>query len=213
MGNIVPTLIADDHELVLEGIRHILAPAPDFELVGEARDGWETLERLRSTRPRLLLMDLSLPGPHGVDLLKRIRAEFPPVRILAFSLNNESQTAARALRAGAAGYLSKDCKPAELLLAARKVAAGEHYLDPELAGRLVFEALLSEERQPHELLSDKEYEIFLRVAGGAALNDIAGELKVSSKTVSTHKARVMQKLGLSSNADLVRYALKRGLVN
>lgn len=206
-------LIADDHAIVRRGLRQVLELAPELELAGEARDGWEVIEKVRGGGLDLLLLDMNMPGPNGVELIKRIREEAPRVPILVLSMHGESQVAGRAIKAGAAGYLTKDCEPETLIEAVHKVAGGAHYVDPTVAARLLFDPRPSETEQPHLTLSDREYQIFLLLAGGRGVNDIGEELRLSAKTVSTHKSRLMQKLGMDNISDLVRYALKHNLVD
>jgi DNA-binding NarL/FixJ family response regulator len=204
-------LIADDHAIVRQGVRQVLALAADMEVVAEARDGWEVVERLRAGGVDLVITDMSMPGPHGVDLVKRIKDEHPRLPVLVLSMHGEAQVTARVLKAGAAGYLTKDSEPEVLIDAARKVAAGGRHIDPSLAEKLVFETSLAGEQKPHERLSNREYEVLVRIAEGESLNDIAESLHISAKTISTHKARLMQKLNVHSTAELVRYALQNGL--
>ncbi|EXJ14956.1 response regulator [Imhoffiella purpurea] len=206
-------LIADDHAVVRQGIRQVLALGADFEVVAEAKDGWEVIEMLRDGPVDLLLTDMSMPGPSGVELLKRLKEERPGLPVLVLSMHGEAQVAARAIKAGANGYVTKDCEPAALLNAVRRVARGGHFVSPELAQRMVFETGLGSEAPPHESLSDREYEIFLHLIKGQRLNEIAEELHLSPKTVSTHKMRIMQKLDLKSAAELVRYGIERGLIS
>ncbi|THF61840.1 response regulator transcription factor [Pseudothauera nasutitermitis] len=204
-------LIADDHAIVRQGVRQVLALAGDMEVVAEARDGWEVVESLRRGGIDLLITDMSMPGPHGVDLVKRVKDEHPRLPVLVLSMHGEAQITARVLKAGATGYLTKDSEPEVLIAAARKVATGGRHIDLALAEKLVFETSLAGDRLPHELLSNREYEVLVRIARGESLNDIAEVLHVSAKTISTHKARLMQKLNVHSNAELVRYALQHGL--
>ncbi|EGV32844.1 two component transcriptional regulator, LuxR family [Thiorhodococcus drewsii AZ1] len=206
-------LIADDHAVVRQGIRQVLALAGQFEVAAEAKDGWELIEMLRDGGFDLLLTDMSMPGPSGVALLKRLREEHPGLPVLVLSMHGETQVAARALKAGANGYVTKDCDPNVLLSAVRKVARGDHFVSPDLAQRMVFETGVGGEAPPHESLSDREYEILLHLVKGERLSEIAGELHLSPKTISTHKMRIMQKLDLKSAAELVRYAIERGLVS
>jgi DNA-binding NarL/FixJ family response regulator len=206
-------LIADDHAVVRQGVRQLLALDAEFQVVNEARDGWEVIEKLRTGGFDLLLTDMSMPGPNGVELVKRVKSEQPNLPVLVLSMHGDSQTAARVLKAGAAGYVTKDSEPAVLLEAVRKVVGGGHFIEPELAQKLVFETGLGGDIPPHELLSDREYEVFLMIVQGKHLNDIAETLHLSPKTVSTHKMRLMQKLELESTAELVRYAIKHGLAS
>lgn len=206
-------VIADDHAIVRQGLRQLLAIAPDLELAGEAKDGWEVLERVRIGGFDLLLTDLSMPGPSGVDLVKRVHDESPRLPVLVLSMHDEAQIATRTIKAGARGYLTKDSEPEILLTAIRKVAAGGHYIDPELASRLVFgHEAAGDDSTPHACLSDREYQVFLQLAHGMSINDIAAALHLSAKTVSTHKFRLMQKMQFESLSELVRYALRHKLV-
>lgn len=204
-------LIADDHAVVRQGVRQMLALDPGLHVVDEATNGWEVIEKTRAGGFDLLLMDMTMPGPNGVELVKRVRDEAPDLPILVFTMHGESQIASRALKAGAAGYLTKDIDPPALLAAVRKVAAGGRYLDPAIAEKLVFEGGLNSDEAPHERLSDREFQIFQALVEGHTVNDIAERLHLSAKTVSTHKTRIQQKLNLATTADLVRYAISHGL--
>lgn len=208
-------LVADDHAVVRQGIRQMLALGTDLTVAGEASDGWEVIERLRSDRFDLLLTDMSMPGLSGVNLVRRVKESWPNLPVLVLSMHGETQVAARVLKAGAAGYVTKDCEPAALLEAVRKVANGGRAISPILAEQLVFEGGGggATEAAPCERLSDREYEIFLHLIKGGRLNEIAEILHLSPKTVSTHKMRIMQKLGLKSAAELVRYAIEHGLLS
>lgn len=204
-------LIADDHAIVRRGLRQVLELAPELELAGEAKDGWEVIEKVRAGNLDLLLLDMNMPGPNGVELIKRVREEAARVPILVLSMHGESQVAGRAIKAGAAGYLTKDCEPEVLIEAIHKVAGGAHYVDPAVAARLLFDPKPNEAEQPHLTLSDREYQIFLLLVGGRGVNEISETLHLSAKTVSTHKFRLMQKIGVDNLSDLVRYALKHEL--
>ncbi len=207
----IRVLIADDHGIVRQGIRQLLANAGDFAILAEASNGWETVDKVRNVPVDLLILDISMPGPSGVELIKRVKNESPKTPVLILSMHGESQIAARALKAGAAGYVTKDSEPSVIVAAARKVAAGGRYLDAALAEKLVFEGV-DGDLKPHEKLSQREYQVFLLIAQGRSVNDIAALLHLSAKTVSTHKTRLMQKMALSSTADIVRYALTHGLI-
>ena len=207
----IRVLIADDHAIVRQGLRQVLALAPELELAGEAKNGWEVIEQIRASNLDLLLLDMNMPGPNGVELIKRVREEAPRLPILVLSMHGESQIAGRAIKAGAAGYLTKDSEPETLIIAIRQVAGGGRYIEPAVAARMVFDAAPSENEQPHLSLSDREYQIFLLLVQGRGINEIGEELHLSAKTVSTHKFRLMQKLGIDNLSDLVRYALKQGL--
>lgn len=205
-------LIADDHAIVRQGLRQVLALADDMRLAGEARDGWEVVEQIRGGGFDLLLTDMTMPGLGGFDLIKRVREEAPQLVILVLSMHGESQVAARAIKAGAAGYLTKDSEPETLLAAIRQVVAGGHYISPELASRMAFATQSATADEPHSSLSDREYQVFTLLARGFGVNEIADEFHLSSKTISTHKFRLMQKMNLASLSDLVRYAVKHGLI-
>jgi len=204
-------LIGDDHAIVRQGLRQVLALVPELELVAEAKNGWEVIELVRSSAPSLLLLDMNMPGPSGVELIKRVREEAPRLPILVLSMHGESQIAGRAIQAGADGYLTKDSEPETLIHAIRQVAGGAHYIEPAVAERLLFESSPKDAVEPHAALSDREYQIFLMLVRGRGVVDIADELHLSAKTVSTHKARLLKKLGLDNLSDLVRYALKHDL--
>lgn len=209
----IRVLIAEDHTLVREGIKQLLALAPDISVAGEASNGDMLLDLLRSQPCDLVLLDMTMPGPHGIEMIKRIAAMSPAPRILVLTMHNETQIASRALKAGASGFATKDSDPAMLLAAIRKVAGGGRYIDPAIADRMVFEIGLGGDRAPHETLSEREFQIFEMLVIGQSVTDIADRLNISAKTVSTHKIRLMQKLTANSVADLVRYALERQLFN
>ena len=204
-------LIADDHAIVRQGLHLVLALAPELELAGEAKDGWEVIEQVRAGNLNLLLLDMNMPGPNGVELIKRVRQEAPRLPILALSMHGDSQIAGRAIKAGASGYLTKDSEPETLITAIRQVAGGAHYIEAAVAERLLFDAKPDAAEEPHLTLSDREFQIFLLLVQGRGVNDIGVSLHLSAKTVSTHKFRLMQKLGVDNLSDLVRYALNHGL--
>lgn len=207
----IRVLIAEDHTLVREGIKQLLGLAPDICVAGEASHGDMLLDLLRSQPCDLVLLDMTMPGPHGIEMIKRIAGMSPAPRILVLTMHNETQIASRALKAGASGFATKDSEPAMLLSAIRKVASGGRYIDPNIADRMVFEIGLGGDRAPHETLSEREFQIFERLVNGQSVTEIADQLSISAKTVSTHKIRLMQKLGATSIADLVRYAMEREL--
>ena len=206
-------LLADDHAIVRGGLKQIFALAPDLEVAAEAVNGSEVLECLRQTRFDLLLLDLNMPGISGADLIIRVKAHRADLPILVLSMHNEPQVAARALKAGATGYITKDCEPEILLAAIRKVAARGKYIDPELAEKMVFDATSTEQRPAHSQLSSRELEVFRLLTSGKGVNDIAAQLAISNKTVSTHKVRLMEKMNLASMADLMRYAMQHDLLS
>ena len=204
-------MIADDHAIVRSGLRQLLSLAPDISVGAEAVDGAQVLEGLRQQRPDLLLLDINMPGLSGPDLITRIRSHWPTLPILVLSMHNEPQVAARVLKAGAHGYVTKDSEMEVLLGAIRRVAGGGRYIVPELAEQLVFDRNTESDQPPHASLSDRELEVFRLLVQGKGVNEIADQLCISNKTVSTHKTRLMEKLNLHSTADLVRYALTHQL--
>ncbi|CAG8869852.1 Response regulator UvrY [Pseudomonas fluorescens] len=208
----IRVLVAEDHTIVREGIKQLIGLAKDMQVVGEAGNGEQLLENLRHTLCEVVLLDISMPGVSGLEAIPRIRALTHPPAILVLSMHDEAQMAARALKIGAAGYATKDSDPALLLTAIRRVAGGNRYIDPALADRMVFEVGLTETRPLYTLLSQREYSVFERLAQGANVNDIAQQLALSNKTISTHKARLMQKLKVTSLAELVKYAMEHKLV-
>lgn len=203
-------LIAEDHAIVRSGLRQILATTTDLVVAGEATQGGEVLEQARAGELDLVLLDMAMRGPSGVELIRRLRAERPQLPILVLSMYNEGAIVSRALKAGAAGYVTKDSEPEVLLAAIRKVAGGGRFIDPALVETVVF-AELDGDRTPQETLSDRELQVLQLIAAGNALGDIAQQLHVSPKTISTHKMRLMQKLRIDNNADLIRYAVRHGL--
>lgn len=208
----IKLLIADDHAIVRGGLKQLFALATDIQVAGEAANGAEVLACLRQQPLDLLLLDLNMPGISGTDLIARVKAHQRDMPILVFSMHNEPLVAARVLKAGASGYITKDCEPDILLAAVRKVAAHGNYIDPGIAQRMAFEVLSTVERPPHTLLSDRELEIFRLLTTGQNVKAIAAQLAISHKTVSTHKMRLLEKLNLTSMAELMRYAMHHNLL-
>lgn len=204
-------MLADDHTLLREGLRRLLEQAGDISVAGEARDGTEALRQLALRSWDLIVLDMSMPGRDGVDLIRQIKTDFPKVPILVLTMHGEQQYAVQAIKAGAAGYLTKDSAADELVQAVRKVAAGGRYLSRSLAESIVFERHGDVSGLPHLLLSDRELSVFRYLASGMNNSDIARLLCLSIKTVSTYKGRILVKMQLRNQADLVRYAIKHGL--
>jgi DNA-binding NarL/FixJ family response regulator len=204
-------VIADDHAIVREGLKRIVADAPDLRVESEAADGDEVIRLVREREFDVLVLDLSMPGRSGMELIKLVKAERPRLRILVLSMHQEAQYAVRAIKSGASGYLTKESAPAQLVQAIRKVASGGAFISAEVAEQLALGAMPGGEKAPHEALSDREFEVFRQLVAGVSVTDIAGHLKLSVKTVSTHKANLMQKLGLHNPSELVRYAIRHGL--
>lgn len=208
-GNLVTRLmITDDHELVRSGLVQFMATSPDVQVVAEASCGADLLEKLRSVQVDVLLLDLVMPGICGAELVARVRGGNPNLRILVLSMHNDTQTVLRAMKAGASGYITKNCSPQTLLDAVRKIAATGKYLDPEMAERLAFASSSADVDDVELTLSEREMQIFRLIVEGKCIKAIANELSISDKTVSTHKAHILAKLGLKSVADLVRYAMQ-----
>lgn len=205
-------VIADDHAIVREGLKRIVSGAGDLELVAEAADGTEVMQRVREQEFDVLVLDLSMPGRSGMELIKLVKAEKPKLKILVLSMHQEMQYAVRAIKSGASGYLTKESAPAQLEQAIRKIAGGGAYISAEVAEQLALGAMPGAQAAPHEGLSDREFDVLRRLAAGQSVSDIATALNVSVKTVSTHKANGMAKMGLQNQSELVRYALKHGLI-
>ena len=206
-------VVADDHTIVREGLKQLLSAAPDLSVIGEAQNGHEVIERVRALDFEVLLLDMSMPGKSGIELIKQVRAEKPKLRILVLSMHEEEQYAVRAIRAGAAGYLTKDSASAQLVSAIRKVAGGGAFITESVAQQLALSAMPQTEGPPHAALSDREFQVFRELVAGKAVSEIAAELNLSVKTVSTHKARIMQKMNMSNPAELIRYALRHRLID
>ena len=204
-------LLAEDHAIMRAGLKQLFALVDDIRVAGEAASGAQAMEFLRTAQVDLVLLDMGMPGIAGADLITRLHARYPQLPILVLSMHNEPQIARRALRAGAGGYVTKDSEPELLLAAIRKVAAGGRFIDPALAEQMAFEGVSPPRERPHESLTDREYQILRLLLRGASLNEVAAQLAISSKTVSTHKAHLMRKMDLRSNADLVRYGMLHGL--
>ncbi|MDO7930262.1 response regulator transcription factor [Pseudomonas sp. KFB-139] len=202
-------LIADDHRIMREGLKQLFALVKELEVVAEAENAAQVLAGLRTHQVDVLLLDMSMPGESGESLIARIRAHYPQLSILILTMHNETHIAQRALRAGASGYLTKDRDPETLLTAIRKVAAGGRYLDPVVAEQIALQTTTSVSTAPGESLSDRELQILRLLAQGFSVNEIAQQLMISNKTVSTHKTRLMEKMSFLSNTDLVRYAISQ----
>jgi DNA-binding NarL/FixJ family response regulator len=200
-------LLADDHKIVRDGLKRILAAQPELQVAAEAAGGDEALALVRANDYDVAVLDMSMPGLSGLDLIKRLRIEKPKLRILVLSMHGEQQYAARALKAGASGYLNKDSAAEQLVGAIRKIAAGGVHIGEAAAASLV-----AEKKSPHEALSDREFEVLRLLVEGLGPTEIGEKLHVSVKTVSTHKTRILDKLNLGSTAELVRYALDNKLI-
>ena len=206
-------LIADDHPIVREGLKRIVTDCPDMKIVGEAIDGDDVLARCEDSSVDVLLLDVSMPGPGFLETMRRLKKEHAGVRVLVLSVHSEDQYAVRALRAGASGYLTKDHSPTELAGAIRRAYRGGKYVTESLAERLAFELESDRERLPHATLSDREYQVLCKLGSGTSVKDTAVDLGLSPKTVSTYRTRVLKKMKLKTNAELIRYVLRHSLVD
>ncbi len=209
----IRVLIADDHAIVRQGLRQILADEPDMTVAGEAASGEELLALARQGGADILVLDLSLPGMSGLEVLHEVKHLLPRLPVLVLSVYGEDQYAVRAIKAGASGYLTKETAPEELVRAIRMVIQGEKYLGPGLASRLADIVAGVRAEKPHELLSDREFEVMRLLALGKRVNEIAGEMNLSPKTVSTYRRRVLDKMHMAGNPDLVQYAVRERLID
>lgn len=209
----IRVVIVDDHALIRRGLRDSLTEAGDIAVVGEAGDYGELRQLLREVVFDVLLLDINLPGRSGLDVLHSLAEEGTRIRVLILTMYPEDQYAIRALKAGAMGYLNKAAAPAQIVEAVRTLNGGRKYITPAIAEALAERLSADDNERPHERLSDREFQTLIRLAGGQRLSDIAAELKLSPKTVSVYRARVLEKLGLQSNADLTAYCLRNGLID
>jgi DNA-binding NarL/FixJ family response regulator len=208
----IRVLIADDHRILREGLKQLLAESGDITVGGEAENGFEALDKIRKEDWNAVVLDMSMPGKSGIELIRQIKEEKPKLPILILSMHKEDVYALRTLKAGASGYLSKDSASTELVKAIRKVAGGGVYINSNIAEKLAVGLMPASDAAPHTLLSDREYQIFLMLVSGKGITDIADELHLSVKTVSTHKTRIMQKMNITSLSGLIKYAIKHGLL-
>jgi DNA-binding NarL/FixJ family response regulator len=209
----IKVLIVDDQDLVRQGLKRIFEDAQGIEIVAEQTNGIDALHWLSHHECDVVLLDISMPGQSGIEVLKQVHEEKPKLPILILSNHTEDQYAVRLIRSGAAGYLSKGCATAIMIEAVRTVASGKKYISPSVLEMLVSEISKPEGKLPHEILSDREFEVFRLLCAGKGVNDIAAQLFISNKTVSTHKANLMEKMNLRNLADLVRYCVTHGLAD
>jgi len=205
-------LVADDHPIVRTGIKQILAEDPDVHVIGEAENGSEVIDFLLKNTCDLVLLDISMPGRSGIDVIKEVKQIYPHIAVLILSIYPEDQYAVRALRAGASGYITKASAPDELIKAVRKVAGGGKYISPSLAEVLAMQIDQKGAQQPHERLSDREYQVMLMLAAGKTVTEVADELFLSVKTISTYRARILEKMNMKNNAQLTVYAVENRLI-
>lgn len=208
-------LIADDHAVVREGVKRILSDTVEMSerlVIGEASNGQEVLTKASAEPWDVVLLDISMPGRNGLEVLQQLKSSHPTLPVLVFSMHPENQYAVRAFKAGAAGYLTKDSLPEELVIAVRRVLQGRRYVSAELAEHLVVELAHERDTPPHAKLSDRELQVLCLLASGKTVSAIAAELSLSVKTVSTHRSRILEKMRMTTNAELIRYAIRHQLV-
>lgn len=205
-------LIADDHAVVRRGLRQILADEYRVLSVGEAKDANEALRLARDEEWDVVVLDISMPGKSGLEALKELKQLRPKLPVLVLTTHPEEHYALRVLKAGACGYMTKESAPEHLVQAIRKVTKGEKYISPSLAEILASSLTAGTDRTPQEILSDREYQVLCLIASGQTVGEIAGKLSLSTKTISTYRARILEKMGMKTNAELTHYAIKNGLI-
>ena len=209
----IKIFIADDHPLVRKGVKEILEEEIDLKVIGDAAYPHEVLEGIQKYEPDMLVTDLTMPGRSGLDLISDIRQLFPKLPILVLTMHPEERFAVRALKAGAYGYITKDSKPEELIKAVRQVVTGRKYITPSLAEKLATELNRDQNKQPHEILSDREFQIMRLISSGKKVSEIADKLSISIRTVNTYRARILLKMNMKSNAELTLYAIENHLID
>jgi len=210
---VIQVLLADDHAIVRAGLKELLEDTGEIKVAGEATNGQEVMAQIRARSFDVAVLDMTMPGRSGIELIKQVKDEKPKLRILVLTMHSEEQYAVRALKAGASGYLTKEAAADQLVAAIRRIAGGGAYVSPETAERLALAAAPRAEAAPHTLLSDREFQVLRMIAGGRTVGEIAKRLSLSVKTVSTHKTRILQKMGLGNQAELIRYALEHKLLD
>lgn len=210
--NKIRVFIADDHFVVRQGLKHILSQIPEIEVVGEAEDGNQVLEKLRDLTADIVLMDIEMPGKSGWEVMLQLKSTQPNLKVLILSIFPEDHYGLRLIKAGASGYLAKSSAPDQLNQAIRKVASGGRFISPSLAEKLIEDYDRDATKLPHEHLSEREFQVFCMIASGKKIKQIADELGVSIATISTHRANIMEKMGLTNSAELIHYAIKNGIL-
>ena len=208
----IKILIADDHPIVRKGLKQILAETPNIVVAGEASNGVDVLRKVLKDEYDMVLLDISMPGRDGIDILKELKTLKPNLPVLVLSIYPEDQYAVRVLRAGAYGYLTKESAPEELISAIKTVSVGRRYISPSVAETLVFNLDSNTPKQPHEKLSDREYQVMHLIASGKTVKQISEDLSLSVKTISTYRARILEKMKMTNIPELIRYVIKNGLV-
>lgn len=207
----INVFIADDHALIREGIKNLLSPLSDIKLVGETANPFEIIEQIKKNKCDVLILDLSMPGKNGLDVLKEIKSIFPETKILIMTMMPEDQFAKRTLKAGASGYLTKESAADELITAIRRIASGRKYVSQSLAEKLAQDLDDTVDKPIQDLLSDREFQVMKMMASGKSQTDIANELSISTSTVNTYRSRILEKLNLHSNAELIHFAYRNNL--
>lgn len=208
----IEVLIADDHPLVRSGLKHVLEQEPDFATPAEAQDATQVLEKIKEKPWDAVILDIAMPGRSGLETLSEVKRLHPNLPVLILSMHSEEQFAVRAIKAGASGYLTKSNAPEELVRAIRQIVAGKKYVSSSLAEVLANVIESGEQRSLHDILSDREYHVVCAIASGKSISQIAEETSLSVKTVSTYRARALEKMNMRTNAELTRYAIRNGLV-
>src|SRR5438093_9396301 len=209
----IKIVVVDDHAVVREGLKRIISENPGMAVTGEAGDGHEALKIIQNQPCDVVLLDITMPNRSGLDVLKQLHSELPRLPVLVLSMHSEDQYAVRVLRAGAAGYLTKESAPAKLVQAIRKVVRGGKYVSPTLAEKLVYDLDGDSSKAPHQILSDREYQVLCMIASGKTVTMIGEELALSVKTISTYRVSILEKLNMKNTAEMRRYAIKEGLVD
>jgi DNA-binding NarL/FixJ family response regulator len=209
---VIKIIIADDHIIIRAGIKQLLDGAHDMVVAGEASDGQKLIQEIQKNHYDVIVIDISMPGRNGIEIIKQLRSSGDKTPILALSYYPEEQFAIRVLKAGACGYMNKDVQPEELVEAIYKVARGGTYVSPAVAEKLAMNINMTQDSSPHESLTDREHEVFLKIAGGMTVSEIADEMFLSVKTVSTYRARILEKLNLKNNAEITYYAIRNNLI-
>ncbi len=209
----IKIFIADDHAIVRKGLKQIVSDTSDMVVDGEAANGHEALKKIRKNKYDVTVLDVSMPGMDGLDILKQLKIEKPNLPVLILSIHPEEQYAMRSLKAGASGYLTKESVPDELITAIRRIVRGGKYVSPTLAEKLASYLETDINKQLHETLSDREYQVMIMIAKGETITEIANELSLSVKTISTYRSRLLDKMKMKNNAKLTHYAIKHQLVD
>ena len=209
----IKLLIVDDHVVVREGLKQIIGGTQDMAVIGEAETGFEAIKLSRQLEYHIMLLEIALPDRNGIEVLKQIKKESPHISVIMFSGHREDQYAVRALKSGASGYLNKQCSAAQIILAIKQVKSGLKYISPALAQEMANNLNQEFEGQLHKTLSDREFQTLTMIASGKSVSQIAGDMALSIKTISTYRARALEKMGMRTNAELTRYAIQNHLVD